>query len=397
MYNEGVEGIFKYFRLIDRKDHILKNYSFLKPYTFANGMQIKNRIVMPPMTEVSSFHDGTVTNDEVAYYAKRSGGVGMLITAVANVTDGGKGWAGELSVADDRFIPGLKKIAQAIYQDDTKAILQIFHAGRMTSSAILNGRQPESASAVAALRSDAETPRELTDAEIETIIDAFAAATKRAILAGFDGVELHGANTYLMQQFFSPHSNRRTDKWGGSLEKRMRFALTVIERSQKVIEQYATKPFLLGYRISPEELETPGIRLVDTLKFIDVLADQPLSYMHVSMGDVWQTSLNDKTDKTPVITQIAQVINHRLPIIGVGSLNKPVEVEKVMAADIEFAALGKEMLREPHWVEKVMADDEQAIRYTISPRDLDDLGITPALWQFILSGSLKKHMNITAK
>lgn len=376
----------------------MTDYNFLKPYTFEKkNITIKNRIVIPPMTEEMSFSNGEVTSDELRYYHMHSGGAGMFITATANVNVLGKGFEGELSVADDKFIPSLTKLAEAMHRDGTKAILQIFSAGRMSSTAILRGQQPVSASAIKATRNNSETPRELTEVEIEQTIKDFGQATKRAIVAGFDGVEVHGANTYLIQQFFSPHSNRRTDKWGGSVEKRMTFPLAVVDEVQSSIDKYADRPFLLGYRISPEEIETPGIRFDDTLQLIDALRQKPLDYLHVSMGDVWQTSLNDKTDKTPVITQIAQVVNHRLPIIGVGSLNKPAEVEKVMAADIEFAALGKEMLREPHWVEKVMADDEQAIRYTISPRDLDDLGITPALWQFILSGSLKKHMNITAK
>lgn len=112
----------------------------------------------------------------------------------------------------------------------------------------------------------------------------FGEATRRAIQAGFDGIELHGANTYLLQQFFSPHSNRRTDKWGGSVEKRMTFALEVIKRVHETVEKYANRPFIVGYRISPEEIEEPGIRMADTLQFIDVLAEQPIDYLHVSMG-----------------------------------------------------------------------------------------------------------------
>ena len=192
-------------------------------FTFPRCLAVKNRIVMAPMTNMMSFHDGIITTDELNYYALRNHDIGMVITAAANVQAIGKGWHGELGAFDDKFLPGLRKLATTIQKNGAKAILQIFHAGRMTNSKVLNGKQPVSASAIAAERPGAEVPKELTRAEIEQLIVDFKAATERAIEAGFDGVELHGANTYLLQQFFSPHSNRRDDEWGGTLEKRFKF------------------------------------------------------------------------------------------------------------------------------------------------------------------------------
>lgn len=359
-------------------------YKFLEPYTFKNGVKIKNRVVIPPMTEASGFEEGSITRDELRYFKIHSGGVGMFISPVANVSESGKGFEGELSITDDRYLPGLSKMASAMKQNGTKAILQIFHAGRMSNSGILRGAQTVSASAVAAERPNAETPRALTNEEIEQIIVDFGQATRRAIQAGFDGIELHGANTYLLQQFFSPHSNRRTDKWGGDVDKRMTFALEVIKSVRKAVDSYAEKPFIVGYRISPEEIENPGIRMADTLHFIDVLADQPIDYLHISMGYAWRTSLNDTDDKEPLILKIKKQVNNRLPLISVGSVEKPEDAEKVMDAGIDFVALGREILREPKWVQKVENSDEGSIRYTISTQDLDELGITPAMWNFLI-------------
>lgn len=361
----------------------MAKYKFLEPYTFANGVTVKNRIVIPPMTEQSGLEDGTVSRDELYYVGLRAGGVGMFISPVANVTADGKGFEGQLSAADDRFIPGLAKLAQAMKGNGSKAILQIFHAGRMSSSVVLRGTQPVSASAVAAPREGMETPRELTDAEIEHIIQAFGDATRRAIQAGFDDVEIHGANTYLIQQFFSPHSNRRTDKWGGTVDKRMTFALEIIEAAKKAIDDYAKTPFILGYRISPEEIEKPGIRMADTLHFIDKLADQPIDYLHISMGNAWRKSLNDPSEQTPTILQIKKQVNGRKPLISVGSIKTPADAEKVMDAGIEFAAIGREYLCEPRWVEKVEAGLEDTIRYRLNRAELDDLGITPTLLSFL--------------
>lgn len=372
----------------------MNDYQFLQPYTFKNGLTVKNRITIPPMTETSAFEEGSVTTDELRYFSLHSGGPGLFISPVANVTPAGKGFEGELSVADDKYLPGLTKMASAMKHGGTRAILQIFHAGRMTNSKILRGTQPVSASAVAALRPHAETPRALTEAEIEQLITAFADATRRAIMAGFDGVELHGANTYLMQQFFSPHSNRRTDQWGGSLANRERFALTIIKRVKAVVDKYADRPFLLGYRISPEERETPGIRLADTLQFVDVLATQPLDYLHVSLGDAFQLSLNDPADHTPVIIQLRDQVAGRLPLIAVGNVETPADAEKVRDAGIDFVAIGRELLREPHWVQKVVAGDEAAIRYTVSLADLPELGITPAMWHFLMD-HMHADMHVT--
>lgn len=358
-------------------------YNFLKPYTFKNGLTVKNRIVIPPMTEAAALENGAVSHDELRYFDIHTGGAGMFITPVMNVSADGKGFEGEPSVADDKFMPGLTKLAHTMKQNGTKAILQIFDAGRMSNSKILRGVQPVSASAVAALRPNSETPRELTNDEIEQIIEDFGQATRRAIQAGFDGIELHGANTYLMQQFFSPHSNRRTDKWGGSLENRMRFALEIIKRVNQAVNDYADDKFIVGYRISPEEIEEPGIRLDDTLKFIDVLADQPISYLHISMGYAWRTSLNDKSDTEPIILKIKKTINDRLPIISVGSIEKPADAEKVINAGIDFAAIGRESIREPNWVQKVELGQEDSINYTLSQTELDSLDINSAFLDFL--------------
>lgn len=361
------------------------NYSFLDSYTFPhNGVTLKNRVVIPPMTECMAFHDGTVTDDEISYYRKHSGGVGLFITAVAYVNELGKGFEGELSIADDKYIPGLKKLASAIQQDGTKAVVQIFSAGRMSSTAILRGQQPVSASAIAAARAGSEQPRELSDAEIRQTIKDFGQAVRRAIQAGFDGVEIHGANTYLIQQFFSPHSNRRTDHWGGTVEKRMNFALEIIKECRSIVDQYADKPLILGYRISPEEIEEPGIKFNETLQFVDVLKDQPIDYLHVSMGDVWRKSLTDSTITTPLNETIKQHLDGKMPMIVVGDVQTPADAARATDDGFELVAIGRQSIREPRWVQKVVHGDEAAIRYSISPDDLDELGIQAPFFDILM-------------
>lgn len=365
----------------------------MKPYTFANGARLQNRIVMAPVTTQSSFFDGTVSNDEVKFYQMRSG-VGMIIAEVANINKEGKGFEGELSVAEDRFIPGLSKLANAIHLKGSKAVLQIFDAGRKTNRQILRGIQPRSASAVAPHRNPDEVPRELTDDEIEQVIADFGAATLRAVKAGFDGVEIHGANTYLLQQFFSPHSNRRTDKWGGNIEKRMNFIKAVIAEVRRVVAKYAPADFIVGYRFSPEELSNPGIRIADTLKLVAMLSEQPIDYLHSSMGDRKRTSLLNKDDQEELNHKILTVIDERKPLIEVGSVQTPTDAEMALNEGATLVAMGRELLREPNWVEKVRLGDEKSIRYMISPADMDLLGLPGGLQRELRTGFLDA-MNFT--
>ncbi|MCT3400273.1 NADH-dependent flavin oxidoreductase [Lentilactobacillus hilgardii] len=356
---------------------------FLSPFKFNNGLEIKNHIVMSPMTTMTSFYNGMITTDELNYYAARAGGPGMMITGVANVSDSGRGFEGELSVAHDDMLPGLTNLASVIHQDGTKAILQIFHAGRKSNSAILRGEKPVSASAISATYpANSETPRALTTDEILQLISDFGEATKRAIKAGFDGIELHGANTYLLQQFYSENANQRTDDWGGSREKRLKFPLAVIKTVNKVVKDYADRPFIVGYRLSPEEIETPGIRLEDSLFFVDQIKDK-VDYLHLSMGSYKRTSLNDPSNKQSLISQFAEHTHGIIPLIGIGSVTTPEDVNAAMADGADLVAIGRAFIREPQWVQKVTHNDLKSIRTQISPSDMDELAIPPVMQTYL--------------
>lgn len=360
----------------------MKSYQFLTPFTLPNGVEIKNRVVLAPMTEQIAFQDGTVTQEEISYLQQRAGGVGLLITPVAYINREGKGFEGQLGADHDSKIAGLRKLAFAIKSRGAKAILQIFSAGRMTNSYITRGLQPVSASAIAAPRNGAATPRELSHTEVLQHIQDFAQVTRRAIEAGFDGVELHGANTYLLQQFVSPHSNRCTDQWGGSLEKRLSFPLAVIDEVMKIKQQFADPSFIVGYRLSPEEIEQPGISLADTVYFVEKLQDTAIDYIHVSMGNVWRTSMRDSSNTVPIISQIKQVSTQK-PVIAVGHIRTPEQAEAVIEKDADFVALGHQLIIDPNWVEKVMSGQQDTIRYQLHVTDLDDLGVKAPFLEFI--------------
>lgn len=358
------------------------NYkNILSPFTFpVSGIEVANRIVMAPMTTFSGNDDGTTTDAEVAYYKERNQAAGLLITACAYVIRPGKGFHGQIGADTDELIPSLRRIAEALKANGNKAVLQIYHGGRMSPPEELPDGQSVSASAVAAEREGAQVPREMTEPEIEETIVAYGEATRRAIAAGFDGVEIHGANTYLIQQFFSPHSNRRTDKWGGDLIKRMAFPLAVVD-SVKQAAELAGRPFLVGYRISPEEMENPGITLEDTLYLTEALSHKELDYLHVSVMDFWAGSMRDKQDTAARAQLIAAKVGHILPVIGVGGFHTPEDAEKVLTMGIPLVAMGRELLMDPYWLTKVKENAVDKIETELDVNGQDALKIPTPLWQ----------------
>ena len=357
----------------------------LSPFTFpVSGIEIGSRIVMAPMTTFSGNDDGTTTDAELAYYNERNQSAGMLITACAYVIKQGKGFHGQIGADTDEMIPSLKRIAETLKAKGGKAILQIYHGGRMSPPEELPDGQSVSASAVAAEREGAQVPREMTEAEIEETIQAFGEATRRAIESGFDGVEIHGANTYLVQQFFSPHSNRRTDKWGGDVIKRMTFPLAVVDAVKKAAA-LATHPFLVGYRISPEEMENPGITMEDTLNLAEALSHKQLDYLHVSIMDFWADSIRDKEDTGSRTLLIWEKVGHVLPVIGVGGLHTPDDVGKVLATGIPLVAMGRELLMDPHWLIKVQEGEVDKIVTELDTEAKEALKIPTPLWNGLTS------------
>lgn len=353
-----------------------------QPFTFKNGLTLKNRFVMAPMTTKMSFYDGVITEDEKRYYHMRSKEVGAVVTAAANVSENGKGWEGELGVYDDKHIAGLSDLASSIKVNGTKAFLQLYHGGRITHASVLKGVQPVAPSAVKALRPNSEMPRELLEDEIYQIIEDYKQAAVRAVKAGFDGVELHGANTYLIQQFFSPHSNRREDQWGGSMEKRFTFIDKLVDAVTSAAKEAATEPFIVGYRFSPEEIETPGIRFNETLYLVEQLCQKPLDYLHVSLRNYSQVSQLEGYQEKPMIAYLNEQIGGRIPFITVGDIRTGEDAEAALLHS-ELVALGRVLLSDPNWVSKVMSEKEDLIRYDVAEEERDLLGLTNGVWGFM--------------
>lgn len=318
--------------------------SILSPYTplrLPRGLVVRNRFAVAPMTTWSSLPDGNISPDELPYLERRArGGFGMVITAACCVHPSGWAFDGQWQCSSDEFLPSLKKVADAIHAGGSTAVLQIHHGGRQCPPALCGGT-PISASAVPSTREGAPVPREMTEAEIREIIAAFAAAALRAKQTGYDGVEIHGANTYLIQQFVSPHSNRRKDVWG---QNPFKFAL---ELTDAVLEAVGDD-FPVGYRFSPEEPETPGIRISLTEGLVSRLCERPLSYLSLSLREYAQRSLHNEFER-PTLSRLAGLVDGRIPFMGVGAVKTEEDALNAMVLGADLVAVGKVAISDPEW------------------------------------------------
>lgn len=304
------------------------------------GLKLRNRLWVAPMTTYSSHEDGSISEAEIGYLARRAaGGFGAVVTAACYVHKSGHAFPGQWSCSRDEDLPSLRAAANAIQNGGAAAILQIHHGGRQAPSRLCG--RPLSASAIPAERPNAETPHAMSEPEIAEIVDAFGQATRRAVEAGYDGVEIHGANTYLLQQFVSPHSNRREDAWG---QDRLMFPLAVVDACLSA----APEGFPVGYRFSPEESETPGIRFADTLRLVDALTTRSLSFLHVSLRDYRAGSLNGEFEE-PILARLARYLRGRTPLVGVGGIWTRAECAEAISMGADAVAVGRAALVDPEW------------------------------------------------
>lgn len=352
-------------------------------YTLNNGVTIKNRLAVAPMTHFGSQADGLISDQERTFLSNRAGNMGMFITAATLVQKDGKAFHGQPEATGEHCLDSLKETAQILQQQGAKAILQIHHGGSKAIDDLLDGLDKISASA-----NEAEHAREATAEEVEALIASYAQAADLALRAGFDGVEIHGANGYLIQQFYSAQSNRRNDQWGGSLENRMRFPLAVIDAVVAVREKHQRDDFIIGYRFSPEEPGDDGLTMTETGALIDALVQKPLQYLHVSLWE-FDKKIRRGGDTAQTRMQfIHERINGKLPLIGVGNL---FTADQILAAYetgwAEFIALGKTVMINPHIATQIREGREAEIETQLDPTRADHYGLPDTLWGFASSGT----------
>ena len=364
-----------------------KHPSLFSPFMLTEKIKLRNRIVMAPMTTWSANPDGTISEQELEFYKRRSQNVGLVITGCTYVTPSGIGFTHEFAAYDDRFINSLEKLAAAAKSGGAPAILQIFHAGNKAIPELVPNNDVISASASSVKNGDfmkrVVQSREMTENEIQETIRAFGDVTKRAIKAGFDGVELHGAHGFLLQNFFSPLFNQRNDRWGGDLEGRMRFPLAVLQEVKNVVYEYATKPFAIGYRISPEESATGGLRIEDTYKLLDRLISSGISYIHTSLVSINDSYPVESPNGPRTIELILNHIAGRVPVIAAGKIRTPSQAQEAISTGLPLVAIGKGLVINPEWVTLAESGRGHEIQTTLNPQLVPELTIPDKLWDQI--------------
>ena len=320
---------------------------------------------------------------------------GAVISSATYVADDGRSWQGT-GAAHDGHLSSLSRLAEAMRAAGSLAILQIYDGGRIAKPELIGEQTMRAASAVASLRPGAKTPRAMTSDEVENLVASFRDAASLARKAGFDGVEIHGANHYAVHQFFSPRANQRADKWGGTLAKRMNFPLAV---AQAVRDALGPK-LIAGYRVTPFEAEADGYTLEDAKLLCGELAKLGLDYISVSLDDYRKSRptgearvYNGPVDKSydlaaSPITEFARVIAGRSAVMASGGIRTCADAEGAIKLGADLVAVGRAVVVDPEWLAKVRSKSEASILPGL-PKDereiASGLSIPPRMVRYLLS------------
>jgi len=334
----------------------------MEPIT-VRGLVLKNRVVMPPMGTNLANKDATVSEALLAYVRRRAqAGPGLIITEIASVHETGSLIDTELGIHNDRFIPGLARIAGAIHEGGAAAGIQLHHGGRECFFLLSQGRALGPSSVPSVIYGMA--PREMTREDMRMIRDAFAAAAFRAKEAGFDLVEIHAAHGYLLCQFLSPLANRRTDEYGSTMENRARYVVEVIE----AVRASVGESFPVSVRLSVEESIKGGYTVQDMLGVIPLFVNAGADIIHASIGTYGSPA---GVTSAPVEfeagfnAQRARLVKSvvDVPVIAVGRFTDPRLADEVIArGDADLVSLGRQFLADPDFLPKALRGEFDDIR-----------------------------------
>lgn len=338
-------------------NYILKDGDKMKALTEykIKNMVLKNRIVMPPMCMYSSDERGFVKDFHKIHYTSRAiGGVGLIIVEATGVVPNGRITSRDLGIWSDDHIEGLKSLVESVKAYGSKIAIQLAHAGRKCTS------NDEYIVAPSPLRFSEEyrVPRELTVEEIKGLVKSFRDAALRAYKAGFDAIEIHGAHGYLIHEFLSPLTNKRTDEYGGSLENRTRFLKEILLAVKEVWPK--DKPILL--RVSADDYMEGGINKEEMVKIINEVKEY-IDMVHVSTGGLISV-------RFPIFPgyQIShsETIKRKcnIPTIAVGLINELDQIEEILYNNrADLVAIGRGLLRDPHFVLNMAYKNRLKMKY----------------------------------
>lgn len=331
---------------------------------YIGTMKLQNRIIMAPMVTLygNGSEDGSVSERLCRYYEERAkGGVGLIVVEVTAVAPRAKADSRLLAIYGDQFIPGLKYLVDSVHRHKAKIALQLHHAGKQLSVEAAGG-QPAGPSVVVCPVVKV-TPRELATEEVEELVNIYSEGAKRAKEAGFDAVEFHGAHGYLIMQFLSAYTNKRTDMYGRNLEGRMKFALDIVARTKEKVGD----DFPLIFRLSAEEGVPHGITIDETCTMAKRLEDMGVHCLDISAGnyETWymtmQTGEMPRGCLVPLAEKIKKVVG--VPVSVAGRINDPILANTIIEeGKVDFVSLGRALLADPEFPNKAKEGKLEDIR-----------------------------------
>jgi 2,4-dienoyl-CoA reductase-like NADH-dependent reductase (Old Yellow Enzyme family)/thioredoxin reductase len=334
---------------------------------YIGNLWLRNRIVMAPMATHLAYINGEVSEALIAYYAARArGGVGLVIVEAACVTPfvANEGF-GQLYISHPRFVLGLNRLSEAIRANGSRTFIQLFHAGRQTTRLVCGGEQPVAPSAIPCTIMK-EMPHELTTLEVKQVINEFIASAHYAHRAGFDGVELHAAHGYLINQFLSPHTNQRSDEYGGSLQNRQRFLLEIVTEIKEVLPELT-----ISVRLNIDDFIQGGLEIEESLEVCQCLEKSGVDIINCSSG-TYESGLKsiepasyEEGWRVYLAEAVKKLVN--IPVISGGMIRNPEFANQVLVdKKADFIFLGRSLLADPEWVNKARQNEVADIRPCIS-------------------------------
>lgn len=306
-------------------------------------LRLKNRIVMPPMATGMATPEGEVTDRHIRHYTARArGGVGLIIIEHTYVLRNGKLSSGQLGLYDDKLIPGLRRLTDTMHKEGIPVAIQLTHAGSRTTREII-GEQPVGPWNIP-VPTDKETPRPLSVPEIGTIVTAFGEAVRRALEAGVDAVELHGAHGFLLCQFLSPYTNQRNDEYGGSQQGRLRFPLEIIGE----VKRRLAGNIPLFYRFGADDMIDGGLTREEAKLVAPRLERAGVNVIDVSggLGGSGQGHFSKQGYFVPLAQGIKETVT--VPVIGVGNITEPEYADTIVREGrVDLVAFGQMLLSNP--------------------------------------------------
>ena len=319
------------------------------------GFRIRNRIVLPPMGTRLAGPRGEVTQQLLEHYRARSRCNGLVIVEHTYVAPDGKASEGQLGIWSDELVSGLARLAEAIKSCGAVAVIQLNHGGGRANPKLVG--TPIAPSAVPVPGTE-WAPREMTREDIERVLKAFAEAARRAVEAGFDGVEIHGAHGFLLSEFLSPITNKRRDEFGGPLENRMRFPLMVVEEVRRVVGNK-----LLLYRMGVTDAMEGGFTVEEAEVFAAKLVEKGVDIIDIS-GGLCGSELPGTAGVQGYFVPYAERIKKKVnvPVIGVGGVRDPLFANNVIEEGrVDLIAVGRAQLEDPDWACKAIETVKKAL------------------------------------